>query len=135
MKGIKGERKCYGIKSPFHSLFAAAGIQYQGTRSTNGYQKAPWYIYGTDPGAEFPDFAEFFGALMRKGWKVRNDLDGKLMAFPERGTKRGGDTYESFQLETKHNGALHTLHLIAFTNEKKPARNHICLNEITYPSS
>lgn len=135
MKGIKGERKFYGIKSPFHSLYAAAGIKYQGTRGTNGYQKAPWYIYGTDPGAEFPDFAEFFGALMRKGWKVRNDLDGNIRRFPECGTARGGAEYESFNLEIERNGALHTLHLVAYTYAKKPVRNYISLNEITYPPS
>lgn len=133
MKGIKGERKCYGIKSPFHSILNGAGIKYQGTRSTNGYGKAWWYIYGTNPGDEFPDFAQLLGALMRAGWKPRNDLDGKLMAFPETGTARAGDTYESYNLETERAGVLHTLHIVAYTNVKKPARNHISVNEITFP--
>lgn len=133
MKGIKGERKYYGIKSPFHALYVAAGIKYLGTRGQNGYQKAPWYIYGTDAGAEFPDFAEFFGSLMRKGWKPRNDLEGKLQAFPAVGTARGGSEYESYHLEIERNGALHTLHVISYTYPKKPARNYIAVNEITYP--
>lgn len=133
MKGIKGERKCYGIKSPFHALFSAAGIKYQGTRSTNGYQKAAWYIYGTDPGDEFPDFAKFFGQLMQKGWSIRDDLDGNQVQFPELGEARGGATYESYNLDTEHNGSLHTLHIVAYTYMKKPARNYISLNEITYP--
>ena len=133
MKGIKGERKCYGIKSPFHALYATAGIKYQGTRSTNGYQKAPWYMYGTDAGAEFPDFSKFFSLLMSKGFTVRNDLEGQQMAFPSRGEARGGATYESFDLEIERNGVLHTLHIVAYTYAKKPARNYIALNEITYP--
>lgn len=134
MKGIKGERKYYGIRSPFHSLYAAAGIKYLGTRGQNGYQKAPWYIYGTDPGTEFPDFAEFFGALMRAGWKPRKELDkDTLQAFPATGERRGGGQYESYNLEIEHKGALHTLHVLATTYPKKPARNYISVNEITYP--
>lgn len=133
MKGIKGERKCYGIKSPFHALFEAAGIRYQGTRSTNGYGKAWWYIYGTNPGDAFPDFSQFFSTLMSKGWAIRNDLEGNVMRFPERGEARGGATYESFNLDIERNGTLHTLHVIAYTYAKKPARNYISVNEITYP--
>lgn len=133
MKGIKGERKCYGMKSPFHNAFIRAGIQYQGTRSTNGYQKAPWYIYGTQPAAEQPDLTELFDHLLNTGWKIRDDLDGKRLPFPETGKARGDQAYESYQLECYHQGVLRTLHIVKHTYAKKPAKDYISLNEITYP--
>ena len=49
MKGILGERKAYGQRSPLDALFTSAGVPYRGTRTTNGYQKAPWYLYESYP--------------------------------------------------------------------------------------
>ena len=133
MKGIKGERKAYGIKSPMHRLLTTAGIDYQGTRLTNGYQRAHWYIYGTEPNEIQPDLAHVCAELEAAGWRRRNDLDGNPMAFPERGTRRGDGHWQSFSLETYINSVLHTIQLVSTTYEKKPARNHISVNEITYP--
>jgi hypothetical protein len=133
MKGIKGERKYYGIKSPFHALYVAAGVMYQGTRGTNGYQKAPWYMYESAPKAELPDVLALVDSLMKAGWKLRNDLDGNPQSFPKKGVKSGGATTECFELETYHQGVLHTMHLIAYQYAKKPERNYVALGEITYP--
>jgi hypothetical protein len=133
MKGIKGERKCYGIKSPFHSTFVRHGIKYQGARSTNGYQKSPWYIYGTDAGADQPDITLMLGELMSLGWKVRNDLDGKLMSFPSTGNKGEAATYECYDMETEVGKTLHTLNIVVMSYHNKPSKNYISVNEITFP--
>lgn len=133
MKGIKGERKYYGIKSPFHALYTAAGIMYQGTRGTNGYQKAPWYMYASNPTPELPDVPGFINKLLAKGWKLRDDLDGNTVQYPLRGQAGAGAVTECYNLETYHKGVLHTMHLIAYTYAKKPERNYVNLGEITYP--
>lgn len=133
MKGIKGERKCYGILSPFDHILTRAGLSYQGTRMTNGYQKAPWYMYGTDAGDEAPDLEELFKNMLATGWKIRNDLDGNQKSFPSTGEARGGKEWESYELETERNGVLHTIHFVKFHYPKKPAKDYVSVNEITYP--
>ena len=133
MKGIKGERKCFGMRSPFDNILTRAGIKYQGTRSTNGYQKAPWYMYGTEPGDEEVDLDTLFKHMLANGWATREDLDGNPRKFPETGTAHGGKEYESYELETRHRGVLHTIQFVKFHYPKKPAKDFISVNEITYP--
>lgn len=133
MKGIKGERKCYGMRSPFDHILTRAGISYLGTRMTNGYQKAPWYIYGTAPGDEEVDLDELLKYMLANGWTIQNDLDGEQRKFPQTGEARGGKEWKSYEIERNVGGGLHTMQFVSYHHPKKPAKDFISVNEITYP--
>lgn len=132
MKGIKGERKCYGMFSPLHGLLKACHLKYEGTRMSNGYYKSPWYMYGSEPGEGKADAAELVKSLQRNGWVLRADLDGNEVRYPQTGTARGGAAWESYQLEKDFPSGLHTINIVNYVYEKKPARNHVSFNQITY---
>lgn len=134
MKGIKGDRRCYGMHSPLHSTLIHFDIQYDGTRMSNGYQKSPWYMYSSIPGAELPDMEQVIAALFKKGWTwYISCLDDKPQQGPERGTARGGKNWESYKLEKQFPNGLHTIQFVVYRHDKKPEqKDFVSVNHITY---
>lgn len=86
MKGIKGERHVFGVTSPEHKIFKGLGFEYSGTRTTNGYQKAPWWMYDT-PKGEPVDTEILIAALIAAGFKHRepSEWDKEALALQTAG--------------------------------------------------
>lgn len=121
MKGILGERKAYGQRSPLDALFTSAGVPYRGTRTTNGYQKAPWYLYESYPGdGGLIDLASFEAKLVKKGYYRRVDDEVDEVDRP-------GGCKVTVRWYYKDNCINQTGESLMFANyvyPKKPERNY-----------
>lgn len=119
MKGILGERKAYGQHSPQHSLFVKAGVPYRGTRTSNGYQKAPWYLYQSYPGSQLIDLDAFEKQLLAAGFYVPDD------------NRHSGPNARHYHRDTAGTQG-ESLHVVNYVFEKKPAKNYSHIGHIFF---
>lgn len=143
MKGIKGERKCYGMHSPLHKLFIAHKVPYAGTRGTNGYQKAPWYIYETEAGKP-ADIEEMAKAMLGAGYELDKGIECEDGSYihggfepkkqPETGScyRPKGKTYVSYTFRKHTPGRIDSVQIVNYTHEGKPEKNDTHINHIVY---
>lgn len=100
MKGMKGERKAYGITSLLDGMLAEAGFNYQGTRMGRDTKK-PWIMYETDRG-EPADLQELDAALIKQGYvHYQSEMDDEPDQYPMTGSYGGrggvGNRYEQYR--------------------------------------
>ena len=99
MKGLKGERRAYGITSPLHHLLEDAGFDYKGSRIQRD-SKTPWVMYQTDKG-EPADLEALNDALLKLGYVQRPDMDGEPVQYPTEGVPGRGQRYLQYLYEKR----------------------------------
>lgn len=99
MKGLKGERRAYGITSPLDNILENAGLKYQGSRIGRDTKK-PTMMYETDRGSP-ADLEALDKVLLKQGYKYHTDLDGNTETYPETGVPGRGQRYAMYRYEKR----------------------------------
>lgn len=134
MKGLKGERRAYGITSPLESILLNAGFFYKGSRIQRD-SKTPWIMYETDRGMP-AELEELDAALLKQGYVHATDLDGNTVAFPESGVPGRGQRYTTYRYEKRggpDNYVVETLYVVTrFYDAGKGKKDYTSFDHIFY---
>ncbi len=99
MRGVKGERKAFGLKSPLDGLLENVDLDYKGTRIGRDTKK-PWIMYETDRGVVV-DHADLDASLQKLGYVQRPDMDGNPVQYPTEGVPGRGQRYAQHLYEKR----------------------------------
>ena len=112
MKGLKGERRAYGLISPLDAQLRAHGLKYKGSRIQRD-NKLPWIIYESDKGSPV-DLEAVDEMLLKQGYVHATDLDGKTEKYPQQGGHLKGQGYTHYRYEKRggpHDYVVETIYL------------------------
>jgi hypothetical protein len=99
VKGLKGERRAYGLTSPLDSILLNAGFFYKGSRFGRDTKK-PSIMYETDRGCP-AELEEFDNELLNQGYEHHRDLDGETEVYPQHGVPGRGQHYTMYRYEKR----------------------------------
>lgn len=133
MKGLKGERRAYGITSPLDSILLNAGFFYSGSRLQRD-SKLPWIMYETDRGSP-ADLEELDKELLKQGYVQRPDIDGNLVSYPTEGVPGRGQRYHQYLYEKAgKDGIVHEVLYVTtrFYDAGKGKKDYTSFDHICY---
>lgn len=97
MKGLKGERKAYGITGPLEELLDDAGLDYKGSRIGRDTKK-PWIMYAS-PRGEPVDLEALDAALLGQGYVHYVGYDEEPEVYPQHGVPGRGQRYTQYRYQ------------------------------------
>jgi hypothetical protein len=133
MKGLKGERRAYGLTSPLHIYLRDAGLSYKGSRIQRD-SKQPWIMYEGERGNP-ADLEALDKVLLKQGYEHHRDLDGETEVYPANGVPGRGQRYTQYRYQKAgKDGIVHEVLYVTtrFYDAGKGKKDYTSFDHIIY---